>query len=322
MKILFVSSGSRNKEVSPVVKSQGESLTHKGIEVDYFVVGGIPYIKYLYSVISLRKLLKLKKYDIIHAHYSLSGWVAVLGSHRIPVVLSLMGDDIQGTFKSAEKITISSRLLIQSSNLIQPFVDAIILKSENLADSLKKNIKSHIVPNGVKLNKFKLSSEGYRKELGLNENKKYILFLGDPGDVNKNIRLVKDAVKLLNREDVELLSIFNIPHEKIVKYLNSADVFTLCSFGEGSPNVLKEAMACNCPIVTTDTGDVKWVLGSTPGCYVSSYDPSDFAKSLSMALKFSDECGRTRGRERIIELGLDSDTISEKIIQIYRQVLK
>jgi teichuronic acid biosynthesis glycosyltransferase TuaC len=321
MRVLFISSGNKNKTVSPIISSQGESLTNKNVAVDYFPITGKPLVKYLSSIILLRKHLKLRKYDILHAHYSLSGWVAVLGSGGIPVILSLMGDDIQGTFTSAGKIKFRSRLLILTTKMIQPFVKAIISKSENLTRNITRKEISYIIPNGVQLNKFRSSGKGYRKELGLSEEKKYILFLGDPDDPNKNISLVKAAVKLLNRKDVELLSIFNTPHKQVVKYMNSADVFTLCSFGEGSPNVLKEAMACNCPLVATETGDVRWVIGDTPGCYISSYDTSDFAEKLLLALKFSEECGRTRGRDRISELGLDSDSVAERLIKVYRGVL-
>src|SRR5690606_30979119 len=95
----------------------------------------------------------------------------------------------------------------------------------------------------------------------------------------------------------------------------------LTSFMEGSPNVVKEAMACNCPIVATDVGDVKWVLGETEGCYIASFDPSDFAEKIKSALAFARQKGRTNGGQRITELGLDSETIAQRVLHVYKQVI-
>jgi glycosyltransferase involved in cell wall biosynthesis len=93
----------------------------------------------------------------------------------------------------------------------------------------------------------------------------------------------------------------------------------LTSFHEGSPNVIKEAMACNCPIVSTDVGDVKDVIGNTEGCYITTFDLQDVIRKIKMALDFGK---RTKGRERIMQAGLDSKTIANRIIDVYHQVLK
>ena len=101
-------------------------------------------------------------------------------------------------------------------------------------------------------------------------------------------------------------------------YLNAADVLLLTSKWEGSPNILKEAMACNCPIVSTDVGDVKWLLGDLEGHYLSSFDAVDFSKKIKQAFIFGK---RTCGRKRIYELGLDSENIADRIITIYNMVI-
>lgn len=101
--------------------------------------------------------------------------------------------------------------------------------------------------------------------------------------------------------------------------MNAADVLLLTSRYEGSPNVIKEAMACNCPIVATDVGDIRWIIGDTEGCYLTSFDPGDVASKLQLALKFG---RRTRGRERLIELGLDSVSVAKRIVQLYQDVIE
>ncbi|MBI1782763.1 MAG: glycosyltransferase family 4 protein [Sphingobacteriales bacterium] len=322
MKVLFVCSGnSPYFPISPFTKAQGESLVEKGIEVDYFPIKGKGISSYLKHIFMLRKLLRQKKYDVIHAHYTLSGWVAVLARFKTPVILSLMGDDAQGAFKGKNKIAFKSRFFIWMTYCIQPFVKAIISKSAGIEKTVYRKKISHIVPNGVKMDKFINCKNGFRDELGLSKDKKYILFLGSSTDLNKNFILAKEAVKILNDNDVNLINIYKESSETVAKYLNSADVFVLCSFAEGSANVVKEAMACNCPMVVTNAGDAAWVIGDEPGCYVSEHAPEKFAADLSKALNFGMKNGRTKGRERIFKMGLDAGSIANKLIDIYTEIL-
>jgi glycosyltransferase involved in cell wall biosynthesis len=245
----------------------------------------------------------------------------VIGSGNIPVILSLMGSDAQGEFIGVNKIRKDSSLFILSSFLIQPFVKAIITKSQNIQDRVYTKYKSYIIPNGIDTTVFKPHAEGYRKELGLAQNKKYVLFLGSKEKIGKNYSLAQKAISFLNLPDTELLNPYPIPHADIPKYLNSANVLVVPSFMEGSPNVIKEAMACNCPIVATDVGDIRWVMGDTEGCYLSSFNVEDFAEKIRLALDFSEAKGRTAGEERIKKLGLDSDTIAKRVIDIYQKYI-
>lgn len=103
--------------------------------------------------------------------------------------------------------------------------------------------------------------------------------------------------------------------------INSSDFLLLTSFREGSPQVIKEAMACNCPIVSTDVGDIKWVIGNTEGCYLTTFDPKVVAEKLKMAIEFAQTKGRTNGRDRIIQLGLDAESVAKKVLEVYQKVL-
>ena len=80
-------------------------------------------------------------------------------------------------------------------------------------------------------------------------------------------------------------------------------------------------MACDLPVVSTRVGDVEWLFGDEPGHFIAEHDPDDVADKIKLALEFSEKYGRTNGRQRIIELGLDSDSIAKRIIEVYEEVI-
>ncbi len=316
MNVLFVSSGTSEIGISPFIKSQGNSLQKKGIKVEYFTITEKGMKGYLKSVGTLKEHLKGKSYDVIHAHYSLCGWVAVLATRKSPVVVSFMGCDVYGDITPRGKRT--GYLNIVLSKCLQPWVKAIVAKSKNLEKYVYLKKKVHIIPNGVNFENFKpMDREECRQRLHLPMDKKLVLFLGNPTDPRKNLKLVKDAVTHLNSPDIALIVPYPVRHEQIPLFLNAADVFVLASYLEGSPNVVKEAMACNCPVVSTDAGDAREVLGDTVGCYITPFDAEATAANILKSLNFGK---RTTGREDIAHL--DERAVADRIIAIYRALVK
>ncbi|GJM36434.1 MAG: hypothetical protein DHS20C18_54350 [Saprospiraceae bacterium] len=322
MKVLFIVSGnSAFYKIAPFIKSQGDSLQEEGVDLSYFLILGKGWLNYYKNIAKLTEFLAENPVDLLHAHYSLCGLVAILAAGKLPVVLSLMGSDTQRKFKGSLFTRLQGRMFYYITVLVQFFVKAIIYKSPNLKKAVYRKKIAHLVPNGVNLEHFKISSHHYREELGLRQDKRYVLFLGNPNDVNKNYVLIEKAVARLNRPDLVLLNRFDLPHEEVAKYLNAVDVVTLCSFSEGSPNVIKEAMSCGCPLVSTNVGDVAWVANGMPGNYIASFEPEDFAAKLSQALEFAEKYGRTAGRQRILDLELDTQSVAHRIINIYNRIL-
>ncbi|MCP4152423.1 MAG: glycosyltransferase family 4 protein [bacterium] len=316
MKILFVCSGKSGDSVTPFIKSQGESLVAQGLELDYFTISGKGIKGYLKSIPLLKKHLKANSYDVIHAHYALCGWVAVAAMPKAPVMVSYMGCDVYGDVTPDGKRT--ERLNILLAKMLQPFVKRIIVKSRNLEKYIYLKKKVHIIPNGVNFERFKpRDKKEYRKRLGLAPDNKLVLFLGNPTDPRKNITLVKKAVEILNEPNIELIAPYPMKHSEVAEYLNAADVFVLTSHLEGSPNVVKEAMACNCPIVGTDVGDVKEVIANTGGCFVTTFNPSDTADNIKQALTFGQP---TSGRKDIAHL--NEVLVAKKIIGIYEELIR
>jgi glycosyltransferase involved in cell wall biosynthesis len=322
MRVLFVCSGnSKNFSMAPFIRSQGESLKAIGINLLYFRIHRKGFIGYLKTAFDLRKYIRKNSFDILHAHYCLSGWVTLLAFPKQPIVLSLMGSDAFGKYIDVNKVSITSKYLKCLTYLIQPFVSSIICKSRKIQKSVILKRKSHILPNGITFNKILCDRTKMRRELGLEPLKKYILFLGNKKDKGKNYKLAEASVDMINRRDVMLLSPYPVPHEQVFKYLMSVDLLLLTSSMEGSPNVVKEAMSCNCPVVATDVGDIAWLFGNTPGYYLSNFDPQDVEKKIREALNFSEKFERTKGRKRIEKLGLRSEDVAMKLNKMYKELL-
>lgn len=323
LNVLFVASGnSKSFEIAPFIKSQGESLKEHGADVSYFLIKGKGIKGYRKAAKELKLELKKKEIDIIHAHYSLSALSVILARPKIPIVVSLMGSDAYGEYVGQNKVKFSSRYLTLITYLIQPFVHAIISKSANIDQYVYLKKKAHIIPNGVNTTIFNelTDKNSIRKELGLPQEKKLVLYLGNKEDPRKNFKLVSDAVRILNDNTIEIVSPFPVSHSQLPKYYSACDVFAMPAFMEGSPNVIKEAMACNCPIVATDVGDAKWVIGNTEGCFVSGFFAEEFAEKIKLALNYSNEKERTAGRKRLLELGLDIDSVARKIVGLYSKL--
>ena len=318
MNVLFVSSGNSQFGIAPFIKSQGDSLIKAGVDLKYFLIQDKGFVGYLRSIFKLKCRLKKDQADLIHAHYGLCGWVAYLAKpKKIPLVLSYMGSDILPVIKG--KIA-KNAPVARFCRALQNHADYIVVKSENLKNILKRKTCVSIVPNGIDLDYFKpLAKDDCRRMLGLGIDRKIVLFLGNPEDDRKNFQLVENAFNLLNKIDLILIAPYPTEPDQVPLYLNAADVLIVSSISEGSPNVVKEAMATNCPIVSTDIGDVRWVIGDTPGCFLASRFPEDMALKIKSALEFND---KTTGRSRMIELGLDGDAIAKKIITIYETTLK
>ena len=322
IKVLFVSSGNAKNVISPIIKSQGESLKQLGIDLNYFLIKGKGFKGYIKNIFKLNSYLSKSSYEIIHVHYGLSGIVAHLARHREKLVVSLMGNDLIGSINSKGRYSLFGYLEVMLNKFYLRKYDFIITKSQNLKDKIRYKCQNEIIPNGVDLTKFRdLGKRKVTELLHIKDDKRNIIFVSNPKRKEKNYELAKDAFNLLNDKNIELITVHSIGQEKLNLYYSAADLLIMTSYHEGSPNVIKEAMACNCPIVSTDVGDVKWVIGSTEGCFIASFEPEDIATKIKMALDFSEKVGRTKGRERIINLGLDSDTIAKKIISVYKKVL-
>jgi teichuronic acid biosynthesis glycosyltransferase TuaC len=304
MKILFISSGNVHNGISPIVLSQGKSLENEGIEIEFFTIIGKGFRGYLRNVLRIRNHLRKNKYDLIHAHYWLSGIIASMTGAR-PLIVSLMGTE-------ARTGRLSRAIIRHFSRNVW---DHTIVKSSRIREELNLT-KASILPNGVDFDRFKPVTREEARKITSIGNGTFIIFASDPSRSEKNYSLAEEAVRRAGLEKDRLYIVNNKPHEQMSYFMNAGDVLLLTSFWEGSPNVIKEAMACGLPIVSTDVGDVREVIDDTEGCFITGYDPDEVADKLKCALQFG---RRTTGREKIKHL--DEKIIAKKLTGIYTNLL-
>ncbi|UCC76165.1 MAG: glycosyltransferase [Anaerolineales bacterium] len=294
----------QNPDFGTFVQEQVVGLRGRGLDVDVLVVGGKRRkSSYIEGARRFRTRLRQRRYDLIHAHYVFSGIVARL-QHRYPLLVSFHG--------AAEMVGWVGWLC----KALAPLADAVTVTSESHKLQLG-HPNARVVPCGVDLDLFVPMPRGQaRQRLGLPPQKKLVLFVGIVRP-EKRLDVIQAAVEILRREDedVELAVVTAQPHQRIPLYMNACDVFALASDYEGSPVVIKEAMACNLPIVSVSVGDVKQVIGETQGCYICQRDPADMAQKLRLALSRG---RRTDGRRVIQRLGLD--TTLDSLLRIYEDL--
>lgn len=306
MRILFVCS--KNKGwIVPFIAEQAESICKLGHEVDFFCVEGKGIIGYLKCWTPLKEKINEFNPNIIHAHYGLCGLLANF-QRKIPVVTTYPGSDVNNP-----KVRLFSILSIKLSkyNLFMGTRQMNKVKSH-------LNNNSEILRYGIMIDNFiPMDKHEAREKLGLNQDDKLVVFAGKFANKVKNAELAQKAVSML--DGVKLMELTGGYTKQEMCYLmNAVDAALMTSHSEGSPQFIKEVMACGCPIVSVDVGDVAEVIDRVDGCYIADRTPESIASALKNAISFY---GKTMGRNRIIELGLTNELVAEKIIDIYNSIL-
>ena len=306
MKVLIVANKNSGSFSSFVIE-QGSSIAYEGAEVEYFGVIGKGWTGYLSCRKKLIKKIEECKPDLIHAHYGLCGLLANL-QRKVPVVTTFHGCDVQST----TMLRCLSRLAMYLSKY-----NIFVLKSmPNRAGYKKKNYS--VVSCGVDLSVLKpMDMMEARKLLNWSTKDIHVLFAGSFDNQVKNPLWAKKCIALAG--NYKLVELKGYKRSEVNLLMNACNLLLVTSIREGSPQVVKEAMACNRPIVSTDVGDVKFVLGETKGCYITSRDEADCVDQIRKAIQFSMKYSQTDGRDRMIDLGLDIHEIAKKIICLYKQ---
>jgi len=300
MKVLIVANGKYQNELPSHVVEQIEALEREGIQIDTFGINKSGLLGYFQESFRLRRKIKQCHPDIIHAHYGLSGLCANI-QRRVPVVTTYHGSDIHSGGWILQLSRITMRLSVYNI-----FVG---IKLLDMSDYKGKN--AMLLPCGIDLDVVKsIPREEAMKHTPI--KKPFVLFAGSYERPVKNAKLAKEAMKRV--PGVDLIELDGYNRDEVTSLMNATSCLLMTSFNEGSPMVIKEAMACGTPIVTVDVGDVRNVIGDTQGCYFADYDADDIAMKIKKAMAFE---GKTTGRSRIEELGLSNEYIAKKLKQLY-----
>jgi glycosyltransferase involved in cell wall biosynthesis len=290
-----------------------------GIHVDVLEIKGIRRLKYLQTLPSLMGFARTV--DLVHAHYGYCGWLTRLQLSK-PVVVSFMGSDLLGIPDTEGNIKQWSKLHVQIDRFLARTVDAVIVKSDEMAKVVAP-VEAYILPNGVDLKLFRpMDRKKVRSLLGWPEDQHYILFPGDPDLPRKGFRLAEAVLSRAAKQMIKppaLVKLKGIASHQVPLYMNACDVMVMTSFIEGSPNVVKEAMACNLPVVAVPVGDVPELLAGVPGYSICSRDVRELSEALLTTLA---DVQRVDGRTALKRKGLDQESVAHRLVGIYSDVLR
>jgi glycosyltransferase involved in cell wall biosynthesis len=288
------------------VWQQARQLRQLGHDVDVVNIRGFRS-KWNYLKGAVNTLQKTRRivYDIVHAHYGLSAFPAFF-RFRSPLVVTLHGGDVLG-----------KRYQRRLSRFICRFADAVIVVSEEI----RQKIPGIVIPCGVDLNVFRpYDRDQARSRLGWPKHKRLILFPFNPARRIKRYDLARAAVERLQREqmDAELVVISDLANDQMPWCYSAADAMVLCSDWEGSPTSVKEALACNLPVVATDVGDLREIMRGVAGSRICKQDVSEIARGLREVIAVS---ARKRSEGRRAMARYDQSRTVRKIINVYEDVI-
>ena len=315
MKILYITNmypSSTNPNYGIFVKEQICAIQEvQDIKYDVYVINGKKSkLNYFKSIYEIHKAISKCKYDLIHIHFGLSAFFLLFFKPDIPVILTLHGSDIQsGQRKYLQVIT---KWILRKT-------DKVIVVNENMVDVTKRYISDiHLIPCGVNTRLFCPQNEKEEKE----DSIYHIIFPSSRNRYIKNYPLFKATCEILKDKyklKIECHYLEGLSREEVANLYRNSDLMLLTSISEGSPQVVKEAMASDLSVVTTNVGDVMYLLSGVANSYVA---PKPESEQLAQ-LAYQSLTNKVQGlspREKLLSLKLDDNTIAQKVLSVYSQV--
>ncbi|WP_316809597.1 glycosyltransferase family 4 protein [Pedobacter agri] len=315
MKILFITNMFPVEDYQSFgihVKEQIESL--KNVESDIFFINGRESkVNYFKSIRSIKHALKSKDYDLIHIHYAISGLFLLFFRPKVPVIITLHGGELFGM-----KGFINRFLQKNITLNILKYASKVIVLNDLTAELLKSHQNKLMkIPCGINANRFKQLAGPEETDT---------LKIGFPSSrsrIEKNWPLFTSIIEELKaRFNIVVVEFDDMTRDEVAQNLNELDLLIMTSFSEGSPQIIKEAMGCNKPIVSTNVGDVSDLLQDVRNCFVvETFDKMDFIAPVEAILLLNKEDRVSNGRQKLMQMGIDEGSVAEKLSKMYESVI-
>jgi teichuronic acid biosynthesis glycosyltransferase TuaC len=279
----------------------------------YFINGRDNKWNYFKSIKEIKNIIKNGSFDLIHVHYGISALFLLFYKPSIPVVVTLHSGELfqkKGYINHLFQKNITLGVVKKANKVIVLNDDMI-----NLLSTYKNKLFKQ--PCGTSLSSF--------KEIPVTKDplKFYIGFPGNKARKEKNHPLFSSIVKKLEAKvDIEVIEFHNMTREDVLLNLNKIDLLLMTSTVEGSPQIIKEALACNKPIISTAVGDVEYLLKDVVNCsIVDSFDAKDFIAPISKILALTVKDRLSDGRNQLLTKKLDSESVARSIYKLYEELV-
>lgn len=306
------------------VKQQLDGIARAGVTIELLYVnrGAEGPRAYARLPRMVREAVDRVQPDVVHVFYG--GVMAAIATRAVrdrPVVVTFYGNDLLGTAPGSGLVqSLRGRIGVLASRLAARRADGVIVQSRVMAKALRTEDEYGlwIIPDGVDLDVFAPRDPAQaRRERGWSEDRRHVLFPAARTRRRKRYGLAAAAVEQLDEtsEPTELHELVGVEHGAVADWLNASDAVVLTSTHEGSPNVIKEALACNVPVVSVDVGDVRELIDGIPGCSIVDPDPRAIAQGLRRAF-----AGGRPDEARLRMAELSYDRIGERLRGVYEAV--
>lgn len=288
-----------------------DGLDAQGVRCDVLLVRGYrglhAYVLGCVAMVLLPSASK-GKYQLVHSHGGETALVARF-FHGVPVLASYWGTDIlgpqDGGLRNRMKCFVRSKILRGHSLLMS----ATTTKSDEMESLLppRARRRNWVIPDGVNRSQFSpIERDKARREIGWPLDETTVISVGRR-DPLKRLWLAEQATALAAQEiqGLRWRVLSDVSPQEMPLHYSAADCLVHTSASEGSPNAVKEALACNLPVVATPSGDIAELLtGVTPSALC--------APRSEMLAREIVRCAagrqRSNGRERTRHLGLEEIT--------------
>ena len=303
----------RSPGLGGFVRDQVEALREiEGLEVELFAFEPGAARRYAGAARELRRAHGHQRFDVVHAHYGLAGWVALALGRHAPLVVTFHGTDL-----AHRVVGPLSRLLARRIDLAAPVSASLARDPGRGLPGAGRTRATPVLPCGVNLDRFRpRDRREARTRLGLDPDGRYLLFPADPVRPEKRHDRARSLAAAAGR--VDLLNYGGAAPEHVPDLINAANAVIATSEREGFGLAPLEALACDVPVLSTDVGIAPLVLRRVAGTLSAPFDSSVWLGALRPHLDHPDPRVEGRGRAFLFE----RNRMAERVFETYREIVR